>query len=71
MNPQTGDIWYYRSDDPEYDDATVLIHEFVRETTGFSNNKLFVYFGYDMLEGEYGEYVFCETNMHEYWTRLS
>lgn len=71
MIPQTGDIWYYRSPRTDSGDAIVLIHEPMCETRNLSGGEILVYWGYDMLTGQYDEWLFPQANMDKYWTRLA
>ena len=70
MIPQTGDIWYWHHEMRE-DDAVVLIHEFMSETRNLANKPVMVFWGYDMLTGQYDEWLFTEDTINKCWTRLA
>lgn len=69
MRPQTGDIWYYRNPNRDWDDCLVLLHELLHDGPGhFSGMQELTFWGYDLLTDQYDEFIFNEVNMQD-WTR--
>lgn len=71
MTPQPGDIWQYTQPNRDDNGLTVLIHEYMGcHPSHFSAGNEYSYFGYDMIAGEYDEFIFNAENM-VYWRKLA
>lgn len=71
MNPQVGDIWAYHHPYRDTEDAIVLIHQFLGETFNLSNKVVLTYWGYDLLTGQYDEWLFPKEGMEKFWSLLA